>query len=395
MATIRVALLALFMAASPVPLAAASAALGPDGTAADAPVTAAMLRDFGSQLMHELGASLAALEARLDARIDNVSSAVRDLDIKVDGLAGKVRDLDIKVDGLAGEVRNLDIKVDGLTVDVRDLSESVLTPAVGARGDACARVAVASSFVSVGGALLKQCSAVPLPEPLAARAPADAASSNFFLTSAHCYENETAGKVIFFPKATTQIGGVEGCALVAQFLRPPSPDALDLAVVRCAVAVPLPPTRLSSHPYVAHTRVVLAGFSRGEHLDPALSARIVGGATCATFALHTKHTRLSDSLQTPVAVASEGPVPPSRGYTEDALLPTAFAPAAAGAAPPGFVESSPWEGMSGGAVFDTRCGLLGITESRAVFAQGGQFVRLTPDVLERVAAAVAAAKAGS
>jgi hypothetical protein len=316
-----------------------------------------MLRDFGSQLMRELGASLAALEARLDARIDNVSSAVRNL-----------------------------------AVDVRDLSESVLTPAVGARGDACARVAVASSFVSVGGALLKQCSAVPLPEPLAARAPADAASSNFFLTSAHCYENETAGKVFFFPEATTLIGGVEGCALVAQFLHPTSPDALDLAVVRCAVAVPLPPTRLSSHPYVAHTRVVLAGFSRGEHLDPALSARIVGGAT---FALHTKHTRLSDSLQTPVAVASEGPVPPSRGYTEDALLPTAFAPAAAGAAPPGFIESSPWEGMSGGAVFDTRCGLLGITERRAVFAQGGQFLRLTPDVIERVATAVNAAKAES
>ena len=348
-----VALLALFAATSPVPLAAASAALGPNGTAADAPITAAMLRDFGSQLTRELTRELERLGARIG---------------------------------------DLDIKVDGLAVDVRDLSESVLTPAVGARGDACARVAVASSFVSVGGALLKQCSAVPLPEPLAARAPADAASSNFFLTSAHCYENETAGKVFFFPEATTLIGGVEGCALVAQFLHPTSPDALDLAVVRCAVAVPLPPTRLSSHPYVAHTRVVLAGFSRGEHLDPALSARIVGGAT---FALHTKHTRLSDSLQTPVAVASEGPVPPSRGYTEDALLPTAFAPAAAGAAPPGFIESSPWEGMSGGAVFDTRCGLLGITERRAVFAQGGQFLRLTPDVIERVATAVNAAKAES
>jgi hypothetical protein len=347
---------------------------------------------------------MSALEARLGARIDNVSSAVDGLRVEFDGLRVDFDGLRSEVDGLRGEVDGLAVnvdglavKVDGLAVNLRDVSESVLTPAVGARGDACARVAVASSFVSVGGALLKQCSAVPLPEPLAARAPADAASSNFFLTSAHCYENETAGKVIFFPKATTQIGGVEGCALVAQFLRPPSPDALDLAVVRCAVAVPLPPTRLSSHPYVAHTRVVLAGFSRGEHLDPALTARMIDKSGTKTYALHSKHTRLSDSLQTPAALASEEPepAPPSRGYTEDALLPAAFAPAAAGAAPSGFVESSPWEGMSGGAVFDTHCGLLGITESRAIYAQGGQFVRLTPDVLERVAAAVAAAKAGT
>jgi len=357
MATIRGALLALSLLAA----ASASPAQCIDGACAadDAPVTAAMLRDFGSQLMREL----VALEARLGARIDNVSSEVRDLDIKVDGLA----------------------------VNLRDLSESELTPAVSARGDACARVTVASSFVILGGALLKQCSAVPLPEPLAARAPAEAASSNFFLTSAHCYKN-TTGELFSSPGVSTLIGGVKGCTLVAQFSHPPSPASIDLAVVHCAVAVPLPPTRLSSLVYTAHTRVVLAGFSRGEHLDPALNARVVVNAT---FALHTKHTRLSDSLQMPFAASSEGPAPPSRGYTEDALLPTAFAPAAAGAAPPGFVESSPWEGMSGGAVFDTRCGLLGITESRAVFAQGGQFVRLTPDVLERVAAAVAAAKAGS
>jgi hypothetical protein len=337
------------------------------------------------------------LEARLGARIDNVSSAVDGLRVEfdglrgeVDGLAVKVRDLDIKVDSLA-------VNVDGLAVNLRDVSESVLTPAVGARGDACARVSATSSFVFSGRFFLNQCSAVPLPEPLAARAMSEAASSNFFLTSAHCYDNVTAGVRVFSPVTATQIGGVKGCALVAQFAHPPSPAAFDLAVVRCAVAVPLPPTRLSPLPYSAHMRVVLAGFSRGKHLDPALTARMIDESGTTTYALHTKHTRLSDSLQMPATLASEEPepAPPSRGYTEDALLPAAFAPAAAGAAPSGFVESSPWGGMSGGAVFDTRCGLLGITERRALFAQGGQFVRPTPAVLERVTTAVAEAKAGS
>jgi len=390
MATIRALLCGLLATAS------AQQHQGVCAAVAEAPTTATMLRDLGSQ-MRELGASMFALEARLGARIDNVSSAVDGLRVEVRNVSSAVDGLRVEFDGLAVKVRDLDIKVDGLAVNLRDVSESVLTPAVGARGDACARVSATSSFVFSGRFFLNQCSAVPLPEPLAARAPAEAASSNFFLTSAHCYDNVTAGVRVFSPVTATQIGGVKGCALVAQFAHPPSPASIDLAVVRCAVAVPLPPTRLSPLPYSAHMRVVLAGFSRGKHLDPALTARMIVESGTTTYALHTKHTRLSDSLQMPAALASEEPepAPPSRGYTEDALLPAAFAPAAAGAAPSGFVESSPWGGMSGGAVFDTRCGLLGITESRAPHAQGGQFVRLTPDVLERVAAAVAAAKAGT
>ena len=50
--------------------------------------------------------------------------------------------------------------------------------------------------------------------------------------------------------------------------------------------------------------------------------------------------------------------------------------------------------MSGGAVFDTHCGLLCITESRTIFAEGGQVVLLKGDVLKRVAAAVEAADGG-
>ena len=104
-------------------------------------------------------------------------------------------------------------------------------------------------------------------------------------------------------------------------------------------------------------------------------------------ALHTKYTRLSSSLQTPVPVAKSveaQSAQQARGYTEDSLAPTAFTPVAEGAAPTGFVEMSPWEGMSGGAVIDMGCGLMGVTESRVVSAPGGTFVRLSPAVTQRV-----------
>jgi hypothetical protein len=45
--------------------------------------------------------------------------------------------------------------------------------------------------------------------------------------------------------------------------------------------------------------------------------------------------------------------------------------------------------MSGGAVVDTQCGLLGITERRSLFATGGVFIQLIPVVLDRIFQAIA------
>ena len=83
----------------------------------------------------------------------------------------------------------------------------------------------------------------------------------------------------------------------------------------------------------------------------------------------------------------------ARGFTEDSLAPFAFTPVAEGAPEVGFVEMSPWEGVSGGAVIDMSCGLVGVTESRVLNAPGGQFVRLSPAVLQLVEGAVGAALA--
>ena len=48
----------------------------------------------------------------------------------------------------------------------------------------------------------------------------------------------------------------------------------------------------------------------------------------------------------------------------------------------GFTDVSPAEGMSGGAITDVRCGVLGITELQSAYGQGGRFVRLAPHILE-------------
>jgi len=54
----------------------------------------------------------------------------------------------------------------------------------------------------------------------------------------------------------------------------------------------------------------------------------------------------------------------------------AWAPAA------GFVDANPEQGMSGGAVVDSHCGVLGITELQSAFGQGGRFVRLVQHISE-------------
>ena len=54
----------------------------------------------------------------------------------------------------------------------------------------------------------------------------------------------------------------------------------------------------------------------------------------------------------------------------------------------GYTDERPVQGMSGGAVVDSRCGVLGITERRSVHGLGGRFVRLTHSLQEWAARAV-------
>jgi hypothetical protein len=336
--------------------------LSPDAETSvdDAPLTVATLRSL-----------LRESEARTNMRIDELA------------------------ENIAENIRGSEART---TKRIDALAESVLTPAVVENVELCARSMVLAAAVSVKGESISQCSAVPLPAPLAARVlGADGNASTFFLTSAHCFAN-VSGTARYFVgfSAAVQVRSTYACALLAQYLytntttgavAERAAGGVDLAVVRCLTSEPVPPPSLSSRPYLSSTRVALAGFSRGAYLDGAQNVQISDQGDMFYVALHTKYTRLSSSLQTPVPVAKSveaQSAQQARGYTEDSLAPTAFTPVAEGAAPTGFVEMSPWEGMSGGAVIDMGCGLMGVTESRVVSAPGGTFVRLSPAVMQRV-----------
>lgn len=58
------------------------------------------------------------------------------------------------------------------------------------------------------------------------------------------------------------------------------------------------------------------------------------------------------------------------------------------------MDTVPEQGMSGGAVVDSQCGLLGVTEGRSVYGEGGKFVKLSPSVVQRILAAIGQAGQG-
>ena len=161
---------------------------------------------------------------------------------------------------------------------------------------------------------------------------------------------------------------------------------MDLAIVRCAEPVPVPSTRLSALPPQHFQRAFLYGYSDGLNLDPGLEFQYEG--TQRKSVLHLKLVRLAPSIQFPRA--------PGISYTTVQLLSAAPSSAGAsggGAALPlashqGFLDTVPEQGMSGGAVVNSQCGVLGVTQSRSVFGEGGVFVRLSPSVVQRIMAAL-------
>jgi len=324
-------------------------------------------------------ATAAASTASLDA---SVCAADADADWKADvlatlkGIGAKFDALDATVGALAADVARVDAKVDAL-------SESVVTPAVGARLEACASalaVAVVIFKAAAPSEFFRQCTAVPMPAVLASALDLpDLRASTLFLTAAHCFfENAT---LVGGPSTVAFDSALYDCSLAAHLYEPLlvpgqleldyAPDSLDLAVLKCSAGVPIPAPLLTELPYTAHAPAALVGFARGQHLDLRLEAHATfnnsGVSIRKTYALHVKISRLSRSFQTPEppnATAPDAASSASSGFVEDVMPPLLYAPASSDARA-GFVDLTPWGGMSGGAIADTRWASLASSRSAA------------------------------
>jgi hypothetical protein len=282
---------------------------------------------------------------------------------------------------------------ESLLQSIDQISDAVVTAATSERVYTCAKAAaVLVETLNWAGVInsSKLCSATPF---FSAQPHAE---STHFLTSAHCFTDFARDGAAF---ANTAIlvhrTLMRTCSLVHHFFCHPSESAacpaaapsMDLAIVRCPEPLPAPSTRLSTLPQQHFQRAFVYGFSDGQNVDPLLVYSHKDGSRSA--ALHLKFARLAPSMQTPLALNI------SNATTVQLLSSTAASPAAGseGAALPlgsyqGFLDIVPEEGMSGGAVVDSQCGVLGVTERRSVFGEGGAFVKLSPNVVQRILAAM-------
>lgn len=350
-------------------------ALDAGGAANEPSVTAAELRAFMRQttrMLEALGAGLANLTE---------SNAAHGVELAVHGAA----------------LANLAESSAAHGAALADLAESTITPAVAARVEACARAtAIAAVVLLLEGGDFRQCSAVPFPVDAlgGGAAAAGGAESTFFLSSAHCFFNKSSGLVDAHDVKLSVGVDVQTCALWAHFFA--AAEALDIAVIACARPMQVPPTRVSVAPFMPHARAVLLGHSRGMHANDDENVRVTAMNASHVYVPHVRFTRLAASMQLPQGSGNgsergASAAAASRGFTEDGLF--SPLPFEAAESSRGFTGHSPAPGMSGGAVVDTRCGVFGLTERSSVLAQGGMFVRLTPTVVARVAAAAAAGRA--
>ena len=254
-----------------------------------------------------------------------------------------------------------------------EFSEAVVTTSTHERLDSCAQdmtlFLFAPYYANTSRDLL--CSAVPMFSPGAA-----GTHTNLLFTSAHCFMNASEPLAPAAPVIRTASvfhnRVLHRCSLVRHFFSGPDfADSVDLAIVRCgdmAVASPA----LTKLPPRPHQRVAMFGFSPGRHLDPRLVYH--------DSALHVRVTSLASSLQLP------GPA--SAGTALARVHGSGAAPTLRPAGSVGYLEASPEEGMSGGAVVDMQCGLLGVNEARSI-GTGGSFVLFSAAVVERIRSAVA------
>ena len=306
----------------------------------------------------------------------------------------------VDITAMRVDITALRTDITALRTDMASLSEGVVTPAVASRVSTCSPTTVGFALIrggSPGNFTNTECSTFPVPSEIllasAFASTASASTSTFFLSSAHCFMDNTS--TVVFSNVSITFGVEHYCSLLTHFLdRAPPADLYDLAIIKCPTPVAIPPSRISTKLYGQQLPVVMVGFSVGDHTDPNrlvfLEVENPDGVRVTTrFAPHTQFTRLADSFQLPLDKASTSAV--SRGFTTDGLSAPSYGAAASSAG--GFVSDSPPGGMSGGAVMDTDCGVFGITERRSTNAQGGQFVRLTPDVIQMLAAAISAPSA--
>jgi hypothetical protein len=282
-----------------------------------------------------------------------------------------------------------------LLLAIGEISDAVVTAATSDRVYACARdsaVLLLTKWAELAEPML--CSAFPL----FSAQPQE--SSTFFLTSAHCFGDIYRDGAAF--ASTTELHFrtlTRPCSLVHHFSCHPSASAactaaapsMDLAIVRCAEPVPVPSTRLSALPSQHFQRAFLYGYSDGLNLDPNLEFQHVGRHVVRQrkSVLHLKLARLAPSIQYPLGlnisntttVQLLSAVPSSGGASGEGAEQKL-------ASYQGFLDTVPEQGMSGGAVVDSQCGVMGVTQSRSVFGEGGVFVRLSHSVVQRIRAAL-------
>jgi hypothetical protein len=237
------------------------------------------------------------------------------------------------------------------------------------------------------------CSAVPVPADVGLHVPGyplpPLGTSTHFLTSAHCFFDEATWAQMGNRSVLKFSGGktAHNCSLSSRLYRPPggSLDPLDLALVVCWPPVAMPPSSLSTHPFLSYNPVALGGYSPGVHMNPLYT--FMEGTT--SFALHMHPTSVVSSMTFPTEAAV------GLGEWGAALDMDA---AAAGINPGGgghaadfdfaYVSYKPEPGLSGGAVLDFECGLVGIIEKRSFGASSGRFVRLTARTINQLKSAL-------
>ena len=127
-----------------------------------------------------------------------------------------------------------------------------------------------------------------------------------------------------------------------------------------------------------HAPVTLAGFSPGQHQLPAVSVFVPAPSSNTPkhteFALHAHFTSIVSTMPTPADASGAAWASGVRGLNTEGTHGASNRGRAGEEV--GFVGYKPHKGLSGGAVLDTGCNLVGIIERRSFGAPSGSFVRL-------------------
>ena len=318
----------------------------------------------------ETGRSLKAFKAEFrefKAEIREFETEFREFETEIREFETEFREFETEFREFETEFREFGAEFQGRFLE---FSEAVVTSSVHERLDSCAEnmtlILIAPFYANTSQDLV--CSAVPM---FSAGVAADA-HTNLLFTSAHCFMSISEPLAPAAPVVTTAKvfynRAVYRCSLVRHFFSGPDfLNSMDLAIVRCGDNLTVASPALTTLPPRPRQRVAMFGFSPGRHLDPRLVYH--------DSALHVRVTSLAPSLQLP------GPA--SAGTALARVHGSGAAPTLRPAGSVGYLQASPEGGMSGGAVVDMQCGLLGVNEARSI-GTGGSFVLFSAAVVERI-----------